>query len=258
MELRVDGKRVVITAAASGIGRVMLDVYRDAGAKLFISDIDPKGLEDLRGSYPDIGVMACDVAVTEQVDAFVDGALAAMGGIDVLVNNAGIAGPALPVEDVEPEEFDRVLAVNIGGQFRMARKVVPGMKAAGAGVIINLSSAAGKFGFPLRTPYSASKWAVVGFSKTLAAELGPFGIRVNSILPGPVDGERIRRVISDKAETRGVSFAQVEEEFLATSSMGVMIDPLDLARLALYLATDAGKAISGQSLSVDGDTRYLR
>lgn len=258
MELRADGKRVVITAAAAGIGRVMVDLFHAAGARLFVSDVDEAALSQLSAAYPDVGSMACDVSETDQVDAFVDAAVEALGGVDVLINNAGIAGPALPVEDIDPAEFDRVLAVNIGGQFRLARRIVPMMKESRDGVIVNLSSAAGKFGFPLRTPYSASKWAVVGFTKTLSAELGPFGIRVNAILPGPVDGERIRRVIQDKATTRGVDYEDVETEFLQTNSMGVMVDPLDLARMALYLTSDAGKAISGQALSVDGDTRYLR
>lgn len=258
MELRADGKRVVITAAGSGIGRVMAQVFQAAGATLFVSDVDNAALDDLGRELPDAGRMVCDVADEDEVDRFIDAALARMGGIDVLINNAGIAGPAKPVEDIEPAEFDRVMAVNIGGQFRMARRVVPGMKRARDGVIVNLSSAAGKFAFPLRSPYSASKWAVVGFTKTLAAELGAHGIRVNAILPGPVEGDRIDRVIEDKAAARGVSVDEMRADFLSFTSMGKMIDPLDLARLALYLSTDAGKAISGQALSVDADTQFLR
>ncbi|MGH6960269.1 MAG: SDR family oxidoreductase, partial [Dongiaceae bacterium] len=174
------------------------------------------------------------------------------------VNNAGIAGPTKAVEDITDEEWERTLAVNIGGQFRCARRAVPLLKAAGGGAIVNLSSAAGRFGFPLRSPYAASKWAVVGFSHTLAAELGAFGIRVNAILPGPVAGERIDRVIAAKAAARGVSEAAMREEYLSLCALNEFVGADDVARMILFLASDAGRLISGQAIGVDAATQGIR
>ena len=125
-----------------------------------------------------------------EVAGLFDDALQALGGLDCLVNNAGIAGPTGRVEDLDPDEWDRCLAVDITGQFNCTRLAVPHLKQSRNGSIVNLSSAAGKFGFPLRTPYAAAKWAVIGFTKSLAMELGEFGIRANAILPGVVAGER--------------------------------------------------------------------
>lgn len=255
--MQLKDKRVLITAAATGIGREMVNQFAEAGAKLFVSDIDGAALGELACAHPEVGCLACDAADTGQVDSFVDQALAALGGVDVLVNNVGIAGETAPIEEMDPEAFDRVFTVNVGGHMRPTRRVVPHMKRAGAGSIINVSSLAGKLAMPLRTPYAASKWAVLGFTQTLAAELGAFGIRVNAILPGPVAGPRVERAIADKARARGVAYKVVEQEYLNMTSMRKMIDPADIASMAVYLASDAARSVSGQFIGVDGDGRLM-
>jgi NAD(P)-dependent dehydrogenase (short-subunit alcohol dehydrogenase family) len=187
----------------------------------------------------------------------VDAAAAALGGIDVLVNNAGIAGPTALVENVTPEELDATLRIDLASMFHCARRAIPHLReAARAGrdaSVVNLSSAAGRFGFALRAPYSAAKWGVIGFTKSLSIELGPEGIRVNAILPGPVDGPRIRAVIKAKAAAGGVSENEMTDRFVGVTSLRSFVSQQDIANMALYLASPFGATISGQAMSVDAD-----
>ncbi|HET6518890.1 MAG TPA: SDR family oxidoreductase, partial [Geminicoccaceae bacterium] len=230
-----------------------------SGARVFVCDVDEATLAEVRATLPEIGATVADVSDPAAVDRLFDEALAHLGGgLDILVNNAGVAGPTKPVEEVEPEELHRTMAVNVYGQFYCARRAVPLLKAAGGGSIVNLSSAAGRFGFPLRTPYSASKWAVVGFSKSLAIELGPDQIRVNAICPGAVAGPRIDRVIAAKAEARGVSFEEMREAYVAQASMRTLIPPEDIAHMIVYLCSDLGRTVSGQVLGIDGNIEALK
>ena len=217
MDLRLDGKRVILTAGAAGIGRVTLKTFVDAGAEVFVCDVDDDALNEVRTSFQNVGVMHADVANPDDVDRLFDTALERLGGLDILLNNAGIAGPTAAVEDVDLDDWRQTLDINITGQFLCAKRAVPHIKAAGGGSIVNLSSAAGRFGFPLRTPYAASKWAVVGFTKSLAIELGPSKIRVNAICPGAVAGDRINRVIAAKAEARGVPFEEMYQHYANTA-----------------------------------------
>jgi NAD(P)-dependent dehydrogenase (short-subunit alcohol dehydrogenase family) len=182
-----------------------------------------------------------------------DTAITFLGGLDVLINNAGIAGPTAKVEDISIADWDRTIAVDLNSMFYCTRRAVPLIKAVGGGSIINLSSIAGRLGYPLRTPYSAAKWAVVGFTKSLAIELGPSNIRVNAIQPGVVAGERVDRVISAKAKALGITFEAYREQFVSTISLRRMLSTQDIANMALFLATPAGQNISGQALSVCGD-----
>jgi NAD(P)-dependent dehydrogenase (short-subunit alcohol dehydrogenase family) len=258
MELRLDNRRVVITAAAAGIGRATLETFIAAGARVCVCDIDESGLEELREALPQVGAMLADVSDGAAVDALFEMALAKLGGLDILVNNAGIAGPTARIEDIEPEDWSRTLEVNLAGQYLCARRAVPHIRAAGGGSIVNLSSAAGRFGFPLRTPYAASKWAVVGLSKSLAIELGPDQIRVNAICPGAVEGERIDRVIAAKANALGITFEAMHAELVEKASMKRMVSAQDIANMILYLCSDAGRLISGQVIGVDGGVEYLR
>jgi NAD(P)-dependent dehydrogenase (short-subunit alcohol dehydrogenase family) len=246
------GMRVAISAAASGIGKVMADGFTRAGARVFICDIDEAALH---ASGHD-GIVA-DMRDPAAVSGFVEAALAHLGGLDVLVNNAGIAGPTKRLEDITPEEWETTLRIDLESFFHASRRAIPALKAAGGGAIINMSSAAGRFGFPLRSPYAAAKWGVVGLTKTLAIELGPFGIRVNAILPGLVDGPRIRRVIRAKAEAQGISENEQTERALSTTSLRCFVTPHDIANMALYLASPFGATISGQALAIDGDMQVL-
>ena len=188
-------------------------------------DVDQAALDRLRGELPTVPAIPADVADEAAVDRLFELALQQLGGIDILINNAGIAGPTGPIEEIAPEDWRRTLEVNITGQYLCARRAVPHIRAAGGGSIVNLSSAAGRFGFALRTPYCASKWAVVGLTKALAIELGADQIRVNAICPGAVEGERIDRVIAAKAEALGVSFEAMRQQYVETASMKRLISP---------------------------------
>jgi NAD(P)-dependent dehydrogenase (short-subunit alcohol dehydrogenase family) len=246
------GMRVAITAAAKGIGRVMADSFVSCGASVFVSDIDDAALAAC--SHPG---MRADAGSVAELDAFMEAALGHLGGLDVLVNNAGIAGPTKRVEDVTPEELDATLQIDLGAMFHCARRAVPALRAAGGGSIVNLSSAAGRFGFPLRSPYAAAKWGVVGFTKSLAIELGPESIRVNAILPGLVDGDRIRSVIRAKGQAAGISENEQTERAVSATSLRCFVTQQDIANMALYLCSPFGATISGQALAVDGDMQVL-
>lgn len=246
------GHRVMITAGAAGIGRVMADSFAACGARVFVCDVNAAAL----AACGHDGVLA-DAGRAAEMDRFMAAGLEALGGLDVLVNNAGIAGPTAPIEDVTPEALDATLQIDLASMFHCARRAVAPLRAAGGGSIVNLSSAAGKFGFPLRSPYAAAKWGVVGFTRTLAMELGPDGIRVNAILPGMVEGARIRRVLRAKADARGVGDNEQTETALRTVALRCFVTEQDIANMALYLCSPFGATISGQALSVDGGVEGL-
>src|SRR6267142_5693309 len=254
MRLSATGLRVLVTAGAAGIGRVIAQTFLDDGARVHVCDVDAKALGQLPGR---ITHSRADVADLRDVEHLFEDVQRHLGGLDVLVNNAGIAGPTARVEDIRPEDWDRCIAVDLNGMFYCTRKAMPMIKAAGGGSIINLSSAAGRLAFPMRTPYSAAKWAVVGFTQSLAAEAGPEKVRVNCIQPGVVEGDRIERVIEAKAQGLGVDKEEVRRRLLDGVSMHTTVTAQDIANMALFLASDAGKHISGQALSVCGGARYL-
>jgi len=258
MELRLDGRRVVLTAGAAGIGRVTLQTFVEAGAKVVTCDVDQGALDRLRGELPAVAAIPADVAEPADVDRLFELALEQLGGLDTLINNAGIAGPTGRIEEIAPDDWRRTLEVNLTGQYLCARRAVPHIRAAGGGSIVNLSSAAGRFGFALRTPYAASKWGVVGLTKSLAIERGPDQIRVNAICPGAVEGDRIDRVIAAKAEAQGVPVDTMRRHYVETASMRRLISPQDVANMILYLCSDAGRLVSGQVIGVDGNVEYLR
>ncbi len=246
------GYRVAISAGANGIGKVIADSFAQCGASVFVSDIDERALASC--GHP--GVLA-DAGDPAQCEAFVDAAVKHLGGLDVLVNNAGIAGPTALVEHVTPEELDATLRIDLAAMFHCSRRAIPALRANGGGAIVNLSSAAGRFGFAQRAPYSAAKWGVIGFTKSLSIELGPDGIRVNAILPGPVDGPRIRAVIKAKAAAAGISENEMTERTVATTSLKCFVTQQDIANMALYLASPFGATISGQAIGVDADMQVM-
>jgi NAD(P)-dependent dehydrogenase (short-subunit alcohol dehydrogenase family) len=242
------GYRVAISAGANGIGKVIADSFANCGAAVFVSDVDEAALAAC--GHP--GVLA-DAGDPADCEAFVDFAVRHHGGLDVLINNAGIAGPTALVEHVTPEELDATLRIDLAAMFHCSRRAIPALRASGGGAIINLSSAAGRFGFPLRAPYSAAKWGVIGFTKSLSIELGPDGVRVNAILPGPVDGPRIRAVIKAKAAAASISENEMTDRMVSTTSLKCFVTQQDIANMALYLASPFGATISGQAISVDAD-----
>ena len=257
MEFSAKGLRVLITAGAGGIGRVMARTFSEHGAKVHICDVDEKALASTRKQLPAVSQTLADVARLEDVEHLFAEVKKFLGGLDVLINNAGIAGPTAKVEDIRPEDWERCIAVDLNGMFYCTRKAMPLIKAAGGGSIINLSSAAGRLAFPMRTPYAAAKWAVVGFTESLAAEAGPDKVRVNCIQPGIVEGERIDRVIEAKAKGLKLSEEEVRKRMVAGVSLETTVTGQDIANMALYLATAPGRHISGQAISVCGGTRYL-
>jgi NAD(P)-dependent dehydrogenase (short-subunit alcohol dehydrogenase family) len=254
----LQGQRALVTAAASGIGREIARRFAAAGAKVFVCDVDKKNLEAFGKENPAIGGTLADVADPAQVDALFAATEKALGGLDILVNNAGIAGPTQKVEAISTADWDKCIAINLNGMFYCTRKGVPLLKKAGGGSIVNLSSVAGRLGYPLRTPYAASKWAVVGLTKSLAMELGPDKIRVNCIQPGLVKGPRIDAVIQAKADAFGIPFAEMKERLLKTVSLREMVTAEDIAEMALFICSKAGARITGQALSVCGDHQVLQ
>jgi NAD(P)-dependent dehydrogenase (short-subunit alcohol dehydrogenase family) len=257
MDLGLRNKRVVVTAGAGGIGRVTAESFAKEGARVFVCDVDEAALAAFAKDNPGIGTTRTDVSDEAAVDRLFAEAGKSLGGLDILVNNAGIAGPTGAVETLSLADWNRTLAINITGQFLCARRAVPLLRTAGGGAIVNLSSAAGRFGFPRRTPYASSKWAVVGFTKSLAMELGPDNIRVNAILPGAVDGPRIRRVIAAKADSLGVPYPEMEKRYVMQASLGRMVTEQDIANMILFVCSEQGRNVSGQALAVDGDTQSL-
>ncbi len=256
MDASAKGMRVLVTAGAAGIGRAIAKTFHDHGARVHICDIDTNALAEAKRALPGITQSRADVASVADVDRLFDEVKRELGGLDVLVNNAGIAGPTAKVEDMRPEDWERCIAVDLNGMFYCTRRAMPLIKAAGGGSVINLSSVAGRLGFPLRTPYAAAKWAVVGFTKSLAIEAGPERVRVNCIQPGNVEGERIDRVIAAKAESLGIGADAMREQLLQSVSLRTFVTAQDIANMALFLATDAGRHITGQAISVCGDVRY--
>jgi NAD(P)-dependent dehydrogenase (short-subunit alcohol dehydrogenase family) len=257
MDGAAQGLRVLITAGAAGIGRAFAQTFVEAGAKVFVCDIDTSALDVMKLELPQAGSVIADVSDPAQVDKLFAAATLFLGGLDVLINNAGIAGPTARIEETSIEDWDRTLAVDVNSMFYCARLAVPLLKAAGGGSIINLSSVAGRLGYAMRTPYSTAKWAVVGFTKSLANELGPSNIRVNAIQPGLVDGQRLRNVIRDKAKALGVSEKEFEAQLVSRVSLRRMVSAQDIANTALFLATAAGSNISGQALSVCGNVESI-
>jgi NAD(P)-dependent dehydrogenase (short-subunit alcohol dehydrogenase family) len=247
-------QRVLVTAA-SGIGREIARAFRANGAKVFVGDIDAKGLEILVQEIPGVMTVVCDVSKRDDVEHMMNAAVSALGGLDVLVNNAGISGPTAPVEEFDPDDWDKVVQVNLNGTFNVTRLAIPHLKKSPAGVIINMSSLAGRLGYANRSAYSATKWGIIGFTKTLSIELGAFGIRANAILPGAVEGPRIERVLEGRAKLSGKSIEEEKKTALSIQSFQRFVDPRDIATLALFLASDAAKSISGQMLPIDNDSQ---
>ena len=257
MDLQIRDLRVLITAGASGIGLATARAFAREGARVHVSDIDEQALDALAASDPALSRSVCDVADPDAIARLFATAQTALGGLDAMVNNAGIAGPTAPCEDVALADWQRTLAVNLTGQFLCAQHAIPLLKASGNASMTNLSSAAGRFGFPNRTPYAAAKWGVIGFTKSLSIELGTFGIRVNAICPGSVAGARIDAVYANKAKLRGVAPDVVRDEALAKTSLKRLVTADDIANAIVFLASPLGANISGHALPVDADTHAL-
>ena len=250
-------QRVLITAAASGIGLQTALDFVESGARVFICDADAWALQQALEAHRALEGMLCDVSDEAQVGALFEQALLALGGLDVLVNCAGIAGPTANVAEMDFAAWRQCLAVNLDGTFLCCRAAARVLGAQGSGAIINLSSTAGLYGFPRRAPYASAKWAIRGLTKTLAQELGPNGVRVNCVCPGSVEGERMDRVIAAEATKTGRTEQQVRELFTQTASLRTFVSAQDISNTIRFLASSAGARISGQEIVVDGNTETL-
>jgi NAD(P)-dependent dehydrogenase (short-subunit alcohol dehydrogenase family) len=247
------GQRVLVTAGAAGIGLAIARAFAVTGARVFVADIDAAALASLAKESPDVHCSVCDLSNRSEIERMVPEAIATLGGLDVLVNNAGIGGPTSPVADLDPEAWEAVMRVNLSGTFNVTRLAIPHLKKSKSASIIIMSSAAGRLGYANRSAYSTSKWGLIGFTKTLALELGAFGIRVNAILPGAVAGPRMERVLEGRAKLSGRTIEEERMAGLAMQSIKIMVEPTDVAALAVFLASDAGRAISGQMLPIDNN-----
>ena len=248
---------VLISGAAAGIGRIIAEAFLADGANVHICDASADAIADFMSASPGVTATQADVSNVADVDRVFRDFGQRYDALNILINNAGIAGPAATVDKVDPDDWDQCIAVNLNSAFYMTRLAVPLLKKAGGGSIINMSSSAGLFGTPLRTPYAASKWGLIGLTKTWAMELGPDKIRVNAVCPGCVSGPRIEKVIEKDAAERGVSADEVRDVYLRQSSMRSFVSPEEIADTVLFLASDKAEKISGQALSIDGHTETL-
>ncbi|MEM7538415.1 MAG: SDR family oxidoreductase [Chloroflexota bacterium] len=258
MKINIEHQRVLITAGARGIGRATAEAFLTNGAHVHICDINADALAECQATLPAITTTVADVSNPDQVDRFIAEGIAQMGGVDVLVNNAGISGPAGPLEDVEVDAWQQTLDVNINSQFYTCRRVIPHLKAQRSGSIVNISSTAGLFGYPMRSPYAVSKWAVVGLTKTLAMELGEYNIRVNAICPGSINNPRMEHVFAIESEATGRPVDQIRTGYQKAVSLQTFIEPEEIANMVLFICSPLGVKISGQALSVDGHTETIR
>jgi NAD(P)-dependent dehydrogenase (short-subunit alcohol dehydrogenase family) len=244
-------KQVLITAGGAGIGRAMAAAFSDAGYSVWVTDVDQAALDALPSSYRRSRVDASD---EPEMRGLFNEIGETWGGLDVLCANAGIAGPTAGIEDVDLGAWRRCVSVNLEGAMLAAKYAAPVMKAAGQGAMIFTSSTAGIYGYPNRAPYAAAKWGIIGLMKTVAMELGPFGVRANAICPGAVDGPRMDGVIDREAEAKGMERDAVYQGYAAGTSMRTFVTAEDVAQMAVFLGSDQARLVSGQVIAVDGHT----
>ena len=252
-------KNIIISAAADGIGWSIANFCMQNGATVYLSDInldrlsllkDHKNynktlfLENIKANDPE-SVLDYSLQIKDKVNA-----------IDGLINNVGIAGPTGKIEDLDINEWKNTIDINVNSHFYFSKYFIPLLKKNG-GSIVNISSTAGLFGFPLRTPYAASKWAIIGLTKSLAIELGKFNIRVNAVCPGSVSGDRMKRVVEAKAKSMGISEKELQRDFESMTSLNTFVDKEDIANSVIFLLSDEAKRISGQIMSIDGNTERM-
>ena len=256
---KLKNKNIIISAAADGIGWSIAELCMNNGASVFVSDIDEQKLSLLKNHKSfnsSLFIKKVNASDSEDVLNYFLELKKQIKNIDALINNVGIAGPTGKIEELEIDQWNKTIDVNINSHFYFSKYSIPLLKKKG-GSIINLSSTAGIFGFPLRTPYAASKWAVIGLTKSLAMELGEFNIRVNAICPGSVSGDRMKRVIEAKAKSIGISEKELQKDYESMTSLRSFVDKEDIANMVIFLLSDEAKRISGQVMTVDGNTERM-
>ena len=250
--------RVLISAGASGLGLAIANKFLDEGSSVHVCDVDKSAIDRIKNHHQNLSCSLTDTSNPDQVKALFDDADQALGGLDVLINNVGIAGPTARIEDIEIEDWRRTLEVDLDSFFLCTKHAIPRLKSNTSSSIINISSTAGWMGYPLRSPYATAKWGVVGLSKTMAMELGDYNIRVNCICPGALSGDRMDRVIAAEAKTKGIDEQIIRDGYTAQVSLKTFVDAEDIAETAYFLCSPAARRISGQTISVDGNTETMR
>jgi NAD(P)-dependent dehydrogenase (short-subunit alcohol dehydrogenase family) len=251
-----DKSCVLVTAGAAGIGLVIAERFLEAGARVAVCDVIPATLDSALSSHQDLIGVVADIGVPNDVDRLFEMLRAEMPRLDVLVNNAGIGGPRCPVDETSDEEWDETIRVNLSGAFYCSKRAARIMKQQRSGCIINISTTSARTGLPNRSAYVASKVGLQGLTYNLARELGPYNIRCNAILPGPIDNERGRVLLQKLAERRGVTVEEALERRLSFVSMRTRIQPREIAEMAFVLASDVGRHVSGQMISVCGNAEW--
>ena len=251
------GKRVLITAGGSGIGACFARRFHAEGAKVAICDIDSDALTATASTLPSVIAVTANVTQPDEMQVLFDRLDRDWGGVDMLCANAGTGGPAGAIEDLSLDDWRACISANLDGAFLACGWAARHMKAQGSGSMLLTSSTAGLWGYPMRSPYATAKWGVIGLMKTLASELGPYGVRVNALCPGAVEGPRMERVITREAEAHGLDPEELRERYVTGVAMKTWVTADDLADTALFLASDASRKISGQALAVDGHTESL-
>ncbi|MEM1112946.1 MAG: SDR family oxidoreductase [Pseudomonadota bacterium] len=249
-------QRVLVTAGGSGIGRAIAETFLRAGDRVHVCDIDGSMLQELSSDFPEASVSVTDVGESGQVDAMFAAVEYRMGGLDVLINNAGIGGQRALIEDIDLDQWQQSLQVNLTGPFLTMRRAIPAMKAQSSGCIINIVTTSAITGLPNRTCYVASKCGLRGLTQNAARELGPFNIRVNGVFPGAIDNERGRGIIAKFAAEKDLSIDEATEKFLSFVSMRTLIEPQEIADMCAFLASPAARHVSGQEICVDGNVEW--
>lgn len=254
IEMRLKNRIALITGGGRGIGKAIATALVADGASVVLAapewDEVKATADELNSAGHRALPIQADVTQVEQVDAAIATARVEMGPPDILVNNAGIAGATARVDQISPESWNETIAVNLTGAFLCARAVAPEMIERGSGNIVNISSVAGKIGYALRTPYAASKWGLIGLSHSLANELGEYGIRVNAVCPGPVDGPRMQAVFEGRAAALNQPVGAVKETYLQTMALRRMVKSENVAATVVFLASDDSESITGQAVDV--------
>ena len=258
--LSLKNKKIVISAGASGIGWAIAKACLSKGALVYLCDLDRKALNKIKKNpLHNRRIFTSEIDASNEIEVidFFKIVKKKFKKLDALINNIGIAGPTGTIEKLESNEWERTLHVNVNSHFYFNKQAIPLLKKTSSASIINISSGAGIMGFPLRSPYAASKWAVVGMTKTLAMELGKYKIRVNAICPGTIKGDRMVRVIKDKANFLKTSKKKIEKEFISMASMNCWIYEEDIGKFCSFLISEEAERISGQVIGVDGNALRL-
>ncbi len=250
-------RNVFITAGGSGLGLAMAQAFMKDGAEVAVTDMDQSALDAAAATLPGLKTYRADAANEDEMRGVYDDLKTQWDSLDVVMANAGIAGPTAGIEDVKLADWQRCIAVNLDGAFLATSLAAPWMKEQGHGVMTLTSSTAGLFGYPFRSPYAAAKWGIIGLTKTLAMELGPFGIRANAICPGAVEGDRMDRVIANEAKTRGMTEDELRQGYADCVSLKRFVTADDIADMALFLASPMARNVSGMAMAVDGHTEQV-